>query len=116
MKAEVKAVFSSDFDERSHSEEGDEFSFWIQVLVGPEGEGEDSHEQFQVQVCTPKWLLKFHQSEDIIVGTGRIIVLEYDWPRLERTIRDWVSSWSAPTWRELALKIARLGPWEFDHP
>ena len=112
MKAELKALISSDFDERFHEKEGDNFSFWIQAFVGPEGE--EGQEQFQVQVCTPRWLLG-HDREDVIMGTGRIIVFEYHWSRMERAIRQWVNRWRGNSWHELALKVARLGDWEFDN-
>lgn len=113
MRAELKAIISSDFDERSYRETSLSFSFWTQVFAGPDGE--QGREQFQVEVCSPQWLLEHHNEEDVIFGTGRIIAFEYDWPRIERAVRRWVGGWSADTWHELALKLARLGAWEFDN-
>lgn len=113
MRAEVKSIFSSDFDERAWwPENEDNFSFWVQILAGPEdGEGGDL---FEIQVCTPKWIIENIEESSVIIGSGRIIMIKYDWQRLEAIVREWVRSWEAESWHELALRIARIGRWEFD--
>lgn len=115
MRAEVRHIISNDFfDEATwRPEVEDTFSFWISISVGPQGDiGE---EQFQAQVCTPKWLMANHAKEEVVIGWQRILVMEYDWSRIEQAVQQWVASWSADDWHTLALHIARLGPWEFDN-
>src|SRR5215813_8550469 len=88
------------------------FGFLAQVMIGPdEGEGEES---FDVRVCSPKWLLQRYDREDIIIGRHHLIMLEYDFGRMMRAIEAFCRECEAPTWRELALKLSRLGKWEFE--
>lgn len=84
----------------------------IQAMIGPDdGLGEES---FQIQVCTPAWLAaRLEAGDPPLPGAGYLIAANYDWPLIERTLRRHVSYLSAPTWNELALKLSRLGYWEF---
>jgi len=46
-------------------------------LVGPKDQpGEES---FDVEVCTPKFLLNRYGREEVIIGRHFLIVFEYDW-------------------------------------
>lgn len=85
----------------------------IQALVGPDdGPGEES---FDIEVCTPAWLVaRFEEGWPPLPGCGRLIVARYDWPLIEHTLRRHISYLKAPTWHELALKLSRLGRWEFE--
>lgn len=110
MRAEVRAVISSDFDETTWKPaEPDNFRFWIQIFVGPEG-----HDRFEAEVCTPKWLLSNHDTDDVIIGWAKIIVFEYDWDRIERRIGEFVRAQTGDDWNAIALRVDRIGLWEFD--
>ncbi len=81
-------------------------------MIGPEGgEGEES---FDVTVCSPKWFLEKYGKEDVIVGRHHVVLLEYDYGRLMRTIETFCRNCEGATWHELALKLGRLGKWEFE--
>ncbi len=81
-------------------------------MIGPGGHrGEES---FDVVVCSPKWLLDRYGKEDVILGRHHVFMLEYDYERLKRTIEDFCRDCEAPTWKELALELGRLGKWEFE--
>ena len=113
MKAEVRAFVYTDFDAATWWPEiEDDFGFWLDVYVGPVG-GE-GHEPFGVRVCTPAWLMRQHARDDVIVGWGTVLVNHYDPVALQQAIRRFVAQWEAPTWRELALRVASLGAWEVD--
>ncbi len=113
MKAEVRAFVYTDFDEATWWPEiEDDFGFWLDVYVGPVGG--DGHEPFGVRVCTPQWLMRQRARDDVIVGWGTVLVNHYDPVELQQAIRAFVAQWEAPTWHELALRVARLGSWEFD--
>jgi hypothetical protein len=88
------------------------FGFLLQVMIGPEGaEGEES---FDIKVCSPLWLIERHNRDDVIVGRHHLILFEYDYERLKRTIQTYCGQWEAPTWSDLAVKLSRVGRWEFE--
>lgn len=84
----------------------------LQIMVGPrDGEGEES---FDALVCTPQWLLENHSSEDVISGRHHIVMFEFDIDRLKHFIEAFLSECEGSSWREVALKVGRLGRWEFE--
>src|SRR5262245_20876273 len=93
-------------------EEVDCFFLQVRVIVGPQSQpGEES---FDVRVCTPKWLLKQHGKEDVIVGRHLLIVFQYDFDRIRAAIVNFCESCTGESWREVAEKVGRLGYWEFE--
>ena len=114
MKAAIRRVHSPDVPDLAgyNPPDPEVFGFLLQVMIGPEGgEGEES---FDVTVCSPKWLLREYGKEDVIVGRHHLILLEYDYGRLMRTIESFCRNCDGLTWDELALKLGRLGKWEFE--
>lgn len=114
MKAELKRVHSPDIpDLSSHCfDNGESFCFLLQALVGPEGgNGEES---FDIEICTPKWLLENHGKHDVVFGRHRLIVFEYSYNLIINTIEKFIDSCSGNSWEEVAEKIGRLGKWEFE--
>ncbi len=114
MRAELKHILSTSFDNLSDysPEYEDNFSIFVQLIVGPaNAEGEES---FGVTICTPKWLIKNNKVSDIIVGRHYLIVFEYDYPRIYNKLKRLVEDTTGDTWEEIALKIGRIGMWEFE--
>lgn len=114
MRAEIKSLYSLDIDDLSKYNPSDPESFYflLRLIAGPESEvGEES---FDIQVCTPKWLLENHKVEEIIIGRHYLIVMEYNYDRLFRFISKFCSSCEGDTWTEVAEKLSRLGYWEFE--
>jgi hypothetical protein len=114
MKALLGRLHSPDVADLSGYRPADPevFGLLVQVMIGPEGgEGKES---FDIRVCSPRWLLERHNKEDVIIGRHHLIMLEYDYTRLRRTIEAFCRESEAPTWSELALKLGRLGKWEFE--
>lgn len=88
------------------------FGFLLQVMIGPDGSrGEES---FDITVCSPRWLLQRYTEEDVIIGHHHLIMLQYNYDRLARTIERFCADCEALTWNEVARKLARLGRWEFE--
>lgn len=114
MKAMIKNIFSPDVDmlETYQPEKNDEFSFLLQLIVGPEGE--EGEEAFNIEVCTPKWIIASCNPEDIIVGRHRLIVLEYNYERLTHFLTDFCSRCIGDDWHQVVSKVSRLGHWEFE--
>lgn len=87
-------------------------SFWLRMLVGlSDGPGEES---FDVLVCTPAWLSRTVADDGPQIGRHRLVVEKLDLPAAETFLRRQVERLEAPTWDDLAAKIARLGYWEFE--
>ena len=90
----------------------DNVGFLLQVMAGPETD--EGCESFDVQVCTPKWLLNHCSKEEVIIGRHYLIMGEYDYSRLLARISAYCSRIEGSTWEELAEKLGRLGKWEFE--
>ena len=88
------------------------FGFLLQIMVGPVGqEGEES---FDVQVCTPAWLEQRYGLDSIVVGRHHLIVFKYEYKAIEAFIKEYVARCSGNTWHDVAMKVGRLGRWEFE--
>lgn len=114
MRAVVKRFHSPDVDDlaKFQPDEPEKFGFLLQVMVGPKDQtGEES---FDIEICTPKWLMERYRKEDVIPGRHRLIIFEYNYQRLVQFIRDYCERWEGKSWEELAEKISRLGHWEFE--
>ena len=114
MRAALRRLHSPDvFDLVNYQPDpADDFGFLLQALVGPEGGvGEES---FDFVVCTPKWLERRRKKSDVIFGRHHLIMFEYDYDRLLRTIEHLCDSAEGNSWDEIATKLARFGKWEFE--
>ena len=114
MRARVKAFHSPDVQDLTayQPQEKDNFCFLLQVMIGPaDMEGEES---FDIEVCTPKWLLNTHGIEEVIIGRHRLIVFEYNFKRIKETIISYCEACKGDDWKEIAQKLSRLGKWEFE--
>jgi hypothetical protein len=114
MKAEIKFLYSPQIEDLSVFRPNDPacFAFLLQMMVGPEGaEGEES---FDLEVCTPKWLVQNYGPHDILVGRHYLIVFEYDYARLKSMLGSLVSECVGQNWQEIAERIGRIGKWEFE--
>jgi hypothetical protein len=114
MKAQIKAIISSDIDNLSSYSPDDDavFGFSLQLLIGPKHtEGKES---FEIMVCTPKWLLQNFPRDRILLGCHHLIVFEYNYQALMKYLNRYVGTLDGETWTELAHKLSKLGAWEFE--
>lgn len=113
MRARLKKLFSTDVDLDSYTpSDPSDFAFLLRLMVGPaEDDGEES---FDVEVCTPKWLMHKYRSDDVIMGRHFLLVFDYDRQRIIQFVTDFVNGCSGNSWTEIAQKVARLGLWEFE--
>ncbi len=110
----VRYFHSPDIDDLDgyRPERPDCFSFSLMLFVGPQGE--KGEEAFEIVVLTPTWLLNHHRTDDLVSGRHRLIVFRYDWPRIERYIRDRVSECGGQDWSDAAQRVGRFARWEFE--
>jgi hypothetical protein len=113
MLSEVRSIMSTEiFDlENYRPDNYENFSFLVTVTVGPKGE--IGGELFDIDVCTPKWLLD-HQSDNAILGKGKLIVFRCDMKMILARIKGLFEGCSGKDWNEIAIKLSRIGHWEFE--
>ena len=115
MVSEIKNIISPDIlnFETYWPEDEESFSFLITVLVGPRGgAGEES---FNVVVCTPKWFLKKYDENEMILGKNKLIVFKFDMERILARVRKLFDNCSGKDWGDIAVKLSRIGHWEFEN-
>jgi immunity protein 8 of polymorphic toxin system len=113
MKAAVRRLHSPDADLATFQpDDSEDVGVLVQVIAGPDdGPGEES---FDVVVCTPRWLERRVRAEGPLVGRHHLVVARYDGPEVMRFLTAAVESEHAATWNELALRLGRIGMWEFE--
>jgi Immunity protein 8 len=84
----------------------------VQAMFGPELS--DGEESFGILVCTPQWLAQKVAEDGIAEGRHHLVVTEFDLPRLRSFLQKYADKCSGKTWRDAALKLSRLGYWEFE--
>lgn len=90
----------------------DNFALLITAMVGSDDAPDEDN--FDIIVCTPLWLLDRCEEQGFVLGRHHLIVHHYDWKLIDRTIRQLIENVSGDTWAEIAMKIARIGQWEFE--
>lgn len=113
MQSEVKSIMSTEiFDLENYRPDDNElFSFLLTITVGIKGE--PGGENFDVDVCSPKWLLH-NQYDDIIIGSGKLIAFKCDMPRILSKVKSLFDGCAGKDWNEIAMKLSRVGKWEFE--
>jgi len=113
MRAKLKGISSPDVDLPTYWPEDEAcFGFLIEMQVGPEcKEGADL---FQITVCTPDWIKAKCSARKAVWGRHMLIVFEFDLAEIESTISRYVENCTADDWPSLALKLSRIGGWEYE--
>ncbi len=114
MKPKIKQIHSPDIDDlvNFQPEILDNFAFLLQIIIGPENE--EGEESFDIEVCTPKWLLTNYSSDNIILGLHKIIIMQYDYNAILIFLNKFLSHCHGKNWEEVSNKLSYLGKWEFD--
>lgn len=101
------------FDFKTYYPEDDSsFSFLLQFIVGIKGkEGGDT---FNIEICTPKWLLQNFETSHMVFGRGKLLVFEYNIQRIFKRINEYCESCTGDTWEVIVNKVSRIGLWEFE--
>lgn len=81
-------------------------------MFGPEGgRGEES---FDILVCTPQWLASEVQSRGAMSGRHLLVVESFDSDEIRAFLQEYANGCAGSSWDEVALKLSRLGRWEFE--
>ena len=113
MRATVRRLQSPDVDlDTFEPDDPENVGILIQIIAGPtDGPGEES---FDVIVCTPRWLKDLVRLEGPLVGRHHLVVDRYDSLQITSYLTIAVETEEARNWPELAIRICRLGNWEFE--
>ena len=103
VRAEIKRLHSPDVPNLTTyvPEDPTNFGFLLQIMAGPDGA--DGEESFDVVVCTGSWINRHLGPEGILVGRHYLVVVSYDYQRLEGFLRRYVDHCSGDTWQEVAI-------------
>ena len=116
MKAELKWLHSPDVDlDIFEPEQPDCFGFLLQAGIGPAGS--DAADTFDLQVCTPGWLVDRYRRDGgppYRFGTNLMIVFSYDLGVIRGALRHQCDRITGANWEELAAELSRIAAWEFD--
>ena len=114
VRAEIKRLHSPDVPNLMTyvPEDAGDFGFLLQIMAGPVGRG--GEESFDVVVCTAGWISHHLGTDGILVGRHYLVVDSYDYGTLEGFLRRYVDQCSGSTWEEVAIRLGRLGKWEFE--
>jgi Immunity protein 8 len=114
MLSEVRNIMSTEiFDlENYRPDDHENFSFSLTITVGPLGEA--GGDLFDIDVCTPKWLLA-RQDDDIVLGKGKIIVYRCDMKMILKRVSALFEGCIGKDWNDIAIKLSRVGHWEFEN-
>src|SRR6266481_7436847 len=112
ISAQVKGIYTIDMDdlEKAVPNDPERFCVVVRVMAGPRGS--DGEESFDVKVCSPKWLEERVNKDGFVLGTHHLFVAEYDPAQIKRILTKLVERITGESWKEVALKIARIGYWE----
>jgi len=88
------------------------FSFLLQAMFGIEGD--DGEESFDVVVCTPFWLAREVERKGTVDGRHHLIVRTFDLDLIRSFLIGYAKTCTGKTWQEVAIKLSRLGKWEFE--
>src|SRR5476651_2257554 len=110
MRCELRHLHSPDARNLEHFTpvEPSEFGLLIQAMVGPsDGIGEES---FAFVACSPAWLAR-RADEGGRWGRGLFILEKYDYGVIVSAVRKLCQSMEAPTWDEIAQRLAAFTSW-----
>lgn len=113
MRAAVRGFSSPDVDLHDYRpSDPEDDGFLLQMMVGPaDGPGDES---FDIIVCSSAWFARLARERGPQIGRHHLVMDRVDIQSVEAFLRRQVEQLDEPSWQELALKVGRLGRWEFE--
>ncbi len=84
----------------------------IQLCLGVGSDDFDGVDNFYLTVCTPRWLES--RITEPVEGRGYLLVSRYDHQKMMSFITSYIARCTGNSWEEVAGKLGRLAPWEFE--
>jgi hypothetical protein len=115
MRAELRHLDSTDAPEGMHAFQPEvprDFLLLVTAEIGVEGqEGADN---FGFLVVGPDWFRSNPPGKGFRWGRHYIVVDSWDPKVVRRAVEDLCRRATGVTWQEIASKLSRFGPWEFE--
>jgi immunity protein 8 of polymorphic toxin system len=88
------------------------FGILVEAMIGPtDREGEEA---FDFMLCTPQWIAHELQTRDRRWGRATLLVSEYSYEVLERTVARLCQRVEGSDWSQVAEVLSRWMQWEFE--
>jgi hypothetical protein len=75
--------------------------------------GAESASVFQVMVATPEGLRR-HARGEIISDRGMLVLSEFSWETVHKTVDRIIAECAGDTWQETTLRLQRYFMWEYE--
>ncbi len=111
VQPELKYLLCTDVDDLvTYRPRNEAFTLFVQAIVGPRGA--DGEESFGLNICSSDWVKQ--NCNEPMLGLHLLIVPSYNYDEIVHFVSKVVTSCQAETWHACALKLQRLGSWEFE--
>lgn len=85
---------------------------WVEAFIGPTDEPGD--DDYQLGICTPRWLATEGMERGYEWGRFLLIVPRWDYGLVLRAIDELLADLNGPHWRAAADRLARFASAEWD--
>ncbi len=86
------------------------FSIDLEVFVGIGGR--DGSERFDIEACTPSWIIEELRENDCVIGHGKIIVGIYSYEKIIGYIESYIKMCKGRNVDDVYRRVGLLGDWE----
>ncbi len=82
--------------------------------------GQGAADLFQIVVATPEGLRKHQETHadalgEVLSERAMLVVSDYSWPRVRRTLKDIVKRCEGADWTESVARLQRYFEWEYEN-
>ncbi|WP_282295045.1 immunity 8 family protein [Stenotrophomonas sp. PS02289] len=111
MKAVLKGMTNDYFDLEEWEPE-DPLDFSLDLLLRIGGSNSSGADNFDLVVCTPKWLARY--SDAGMWGRGMLVINHYDADLIRSKVVEYIDACSGEDWMSTASRLSRVFLWEFE--
>lgn len=112
MRARLKALRSDEIPDLARFRPADPQSFAVPLVLEVGPLGMKGRERFDLLAVTPAWLLARHGRAGAVLGRGKLLVFEWDYPRIKELLARKVEACTGRSWPELARAVSSIAEWE----
>ena len=112
MRARLKGLSCDEIPDLARWRPPEPEAFVLSLILEVGALGLRGRERFELLVVTPAWLESHHGRKGFVLGTGMLLVFEWDYQRLRAFLAREVERCTGRTWPEVARKVGRIATWE----
>jgi hypothetical protein len=112
LRLETKRISSPDVEvDIWEPESRDDVYVLLEVEIGVAGE--DGADIFQLMIATPEGLRR-HAGGEVIAERALVVVSDFSWAQVRKTLGAIVDRCAANDWSESVLRLQRYFSWEYE--